>query len=206
MNGLPIITISRQYGSGGRAIGKLLAGHLGIPYYDNELITLAAQESGFSPSLFANADQNASNSLLFSLSMYSDQTGSSAAMPLGEQVFLIQSNIIRQVAANGPCVLVGRCADYVLGNMCLNVFLHAPLEWRIQHAITNYHLPAAKAREEILKTDKKRAVYYSHFTGDKWGDGSHYGLMLDVSCVGVEGAAAVLGSLAHEWAVLHKTV
>lgn len=106
MKEYPVITISRQYGSGGREVGQLLAKRLGIPYYDNELITLAAQESGFSPELFANADQNASNSLLFSLSLYGTTAGT-YNMPIGDQVFLIQSDIIRKVAEQGPCVIVG---------------------------------------------------------------------------------------------------
>ena len=126
MKPYPVITISRQYGSGGRDIGLALAKKLGIPYYDNELITMAAKESGFAPELFKNADQNASNSLLFSLSMYGTATGT-FNMPLGDQVFLIQSDIIKKVANEGPCIIIGRCADYILRDFpnSLSIFLHA---------------------------------------------------------------------------------
>ena len=180
MKEYPVITISRQYGSGGREVGQLLAKRLGIPYYDNELITLAAEESGFAPELFANADQNASNSLLFSLSLYGTTSGT-YNMPIGDRVFLIQSDIIRKVAQQGPCVIVGRCADYVLHENpnCLSVFLRAPLDWRIEHAVTNYGLAREGAKEAISRTDKKRSVYYQHFTGEKWGLSDTYHITVD---------------------------
>lgn len=195
----PVITISRQYGSGGREIGKALSEALSIPYYDNELIALAAQESGFSADLFKNADQNASNSLLFSLSMYGSATGT-YNMPLGDQVFVIQSDIIKKVAQKGPCIIVGRCADYTLREQknCLSVFLCAPLEVRINHAIKNYGVDAKKAREIITKTDKKRSVYYAHFTGEKWGSSENYHITIDTSRIGIEGTSRALAAIARD--------
>ena len=198
MSNCPVITISRQYGSGGRQIGRALSELLSIPYYDNELITLAAEESGFSPELFKNADKSASNSLLFSLSMYGATSSGSYNMPLGDQVFVIQSDIIKKVASQGPCIIVGRCADYTLRDKtnCLSVFLRAPLEVRIKHAIENYGVDPLKARDIINKTDKKRAVYYSHFTGDKWGNSENYHLTIDTSRVGIEETAKAIAAIA----------
>lgn len=200
MKEYPVITISRQYGSGGREIGQRLAKQLDIPYYDNELITMAAQESGFAPELFANADQNASNSLLFSLSLYGTTAGT-YNMPIGDQVFLIQSDIIRKVAEQGPCVIVGRCADYVLHENpnCLSVFLRAPLAWRIEHAVANYGLERMGAKDVINRTDKKRSVYYLHFTGEKWGVADTYHITVDTSRVGIPSTVDMLCGLAESW-------
>lgn len=193
MKNYPIITISRQFGSGGREIGKKMAEELKIPYYDNELITLAAEESGFAPELFQNADQNASNSLLFSLSMYGSTMGT-YNMPLGDQVFLIQSDIIKKVAGQGPCIIVGRCADYILRHRedCLSVFLRAPMDFRIKHAVENYNIYSDTARDIITKTDKKRAVYYAHFTGEKWGASENYHITVDTARVGIPQTADIL--------------
>lgn len=201
MKQYPVITISRQYGSGGREIGLTLAKKLDIPYYDNELITMAAQESGFSPDLFKNADQNASNSLLFSLSMYGSTTGT-FNMPLGDQVFLIQSDIIKKVAKEGPCVIVGRCADYVLRDFSnyLSVFLHAPLEHRLERAISYYDINPLKAKEIVTKTDKKRSVYYSHFSGEKWGTSENYHITANTACMGLAGTSEMLAFMADKLA------
>lgn len=201
MKSYPIITISRQYGSGGRDIGLALSKKLGIPYYDNELITMAAKESGFAPELFKNADQNASNSLLFSLSMYGTTTGT-FNMPLGDQVFLIQSDIIKKVAGEGPCIIIGRCADYILRELpnCLSVFLHAPLEQRLERAVDGYGVAPLKAKDVVVKTDKKRAVYYTHFTGEKWGVAENYHIAVNTARLGLEGAVDLLASLAEQMA------
>ncbi len=197
MSNHPIITISRQYGSGGREVGHMLSELLSIPYYDNELITIAAEESGFSPELFKNADKNASNSLLFSLSMYGSASSTNFHMPLGDQVFVIQSDIIKKVADQGPCIIVGRCADYTLKDRpnCLSVFLRAPLETRIKHAIESYGVDPDKARDIITKTDKKRSVYYSHFTGSKWGSSENYHMIIDTSRVGIEETAKAIAAI-----------
>lgn len=198
MKQYPVITISRQFGSGGRKIGQALSKKLGISYYDNELITMAAEESGFAPELFKNADQNASNSLLFSLSMYGSTNGT-FSLPLGDQVFIIQSDIIKKVAEQGPCIIVGRCADHILRDHsnCLSVFLHAPIEYRVKRSTVNYGLSADKAKETIIKTDKKRSVYYSHFTGEKWGTAENYHITVDTSRAGIEGTVAMLAAVAE---------
>ena len=136
-----IITISRQYGSGGREIGRRLAERLGIPYYDKELIILAAERSGYARSLFEEADQKASNSMIFSL-MRAGSMVNSYDLPLNDKIYLIQSGVIQQVARQGSCVIVGRCADYVLQDRfpCVNVFIHAALQKRMDRAVKVYGL------------------------------------------------------------------
>ncbi len=204
MKPYPVITISRQYGSGGRDIGLSLSKKLGIPYYDNELITMAAQESGFAPEIFKNADQNASNSLLFSLSMYGSTTGT-FNMPLGDQVFLIQSDIIKKVANEGPCIIIGRCADYILRDFpnCFSVFLHAPLDRRVEYAVGSYGVDPFKAKDVITKTDKKRSVYYTHFTGEKWGATENYHLSVDTVRMGIDGTTEAIALIAEHLAKLN---
>ncbi len=190
---LPVITLSRQYGSGGRRIGQELADALGIPFYDNELITLAAQESGFDKKMFEDADKAAYSSLLFSLSMYGG-SGGNFSMPLPDRVYLIQSDIIRKLAAEGPCVIVGRCADYILRREKnrLAVFLHAPQSDRIRRAVDEYGDDLSTAADKLAKTDKKRSVYYSHYTGENWGAATNYDLVLDTSAFGVEGTVELI--------------
>ncbi|MEG1773240.1 MAG: cytidylate kinase-like family protein [Oscillospiraceae bacterium] len=199
MSQLPVITVSRQYGSGGRYIAKMLASQLNIPYYDNELITLAAEQSGFDPKLFECADRNASNSLLFSLSLYSGVTGT-YNMPLGDRIFLIQSDIIRKVSDQGPCVIVGRCANYVLREHpnCVSVFLHAPIQKRVDRAVAFYSLEPGRAKEEIARIDKKRSVYYANFSGEKWGDAANYDLSINTDRVGTDGAVEILRCMAEQ--------
>ena len=173
-----VITISRQFGSGGRLIGKKLAESLEIPFYDKELITMAAQQSGYSKEIFEKADERATNSLLYTLSMNSyllhGMTGM-AELPLNDKVFLIQSEIIRKVASEGPCVIVGRCGDYVLRDRkdVLRVFVYAPKEWRLAYCKENNMLQAKDEKgikDEIDKTDRNRAAYYNYYTQNRWGD------------------------------------
>ena len=187
-----IITISRQYGSGGREIGAKLAERLGIVFYDNELISRAAKDSGFAEAAFENAENKATNSLLYSLAMgmnaYGNQDIGFAQLSLDDQIYLAQSNVIRKVAAEGPCVIVGRCADYVLReqNNVVNVIIWADLEFRKQRAINLYHLKANKAEEEILRTDKRRANYYNYHANEKWGKAENYHLSIRSDYIGID--------------------
>lgn len=188
-----IITISRQYGSGGREIGKLLAGQLGIPFYDNELITIAAKKSGYAEGLFEQADQKPTGSLLYSLSMF----GSNLAafdLPLNDKVFLIQSDIIREVAAKGGCVIVGRCADYVLREnpRCVNIFIYGDIDDRVKWAIQENEVEPDKARDTVLKIDKRRATYYNYYTSMKFGNAVNYHLCINSSVLGRNGSAEVI--------------
>ena len=130
MNKLPVITISREYGSGGRAIGERVAKELGVPFYDKQLILMAAKESGLSEEYIKKTEQMKSTSFLYGLYMGAQQ------LPMNDQIFLVQSKIIRKLADEGPCVIVGRCADYILRERedLLSVFVHAPVEFRAQRA------------------------------------------------------------------------
>lgn len=177
-----IITISRQYGSGGRIIAKKLAETLGIPFYDNELITMAAEKTGLSVECFKDAEKTSIGNLFFSLTSLTPSMDS-VGLPLNEKVFLVQSQVIKEVAEEGSCVIVGRSANYVLQDNpnCINVFLQADLEDRVKRAVEVYNQPAEGAEALVLKTDKRRANYYNYFTGGKWGKAENYDLILNTS-------------------------
>ena len=184
---LPVITISREYGSGGRAIGEKLAKELGIPFYNKELILMAAKESGLSEEYIKKTEQMKSTSFLYGLYM------GAQALPMNDQIFLVQSKIIREIAEEGPCVIVGRCADYILRerNDLLNVFIHAPLAFRAERAKTVYGKDAGNMEDFVKKQDKKRASFYNYFSQNKWGDARHYHLAIS-SEYGVDFAVEVL--------------
>lgn len=188
-----IVTISRQYGSGGREIGRRLAQSLGIPFYDKELISMAAKESGYAEELFDKADSQATNSLLYSLSLYSTTMGL-YDMPLNDKLYIVQSETIRKVAAQGSCVIVGRCADYVLREDpdVINIFIHSDMENKIRRAVEEYDLPKEGIVEYITKTDKKRATYYNYYTGLKWGRAENYHLTLRTDTVGLDAAVETI--------------
>lgn len=182
MNENKIITISRQYGSGGRIVGKKLADVLGVPFYDNELITLAAEKTGLSVECFKDAEKTSTGNLFFSLTTLTPSIDS-YGLPLSEKIFLVQSQVIKEVAEQGPCVIVGRSANYVLSENpnCINIFLQADLKDRVERAITLYDLEEKGAEATVLKTDKRRANYYNYFTGGKWGKAENYDLVLNTS-------------------------
>lgn len=188
-----IITISRQYGSGGRLIGKMLAERLDIPFYDNELITLAAEKTGLSKDCFKDAEQTSTGNLLLSLTTLTPSMDS-FGLPLNEKIFLVQSQVIKEVAEQGSCVIVGRSADYVLSDMpnCINVFLQADLKDRVARSIKEYGLPGKNAEAAVLKTDKKRAGYYNYFTGQKWGKAEQYDLIFNTSRMDLEKTVEIL--------------
>lgn len=187
-----IITISRQFGSGGREIGAKLAAKLGVPFYDNELITRAAKESGFAEAAFENAEKKATNSFLYSIAMgmnaYGNQDIGFTHLSLDDQIYLAQSNVIHKIALEGPCVIVGRCADYVLRDMdhVVHIFIWAGLEARKRRAINLYHLKESKAEEEILKNDKQRANYYNYHANEKWGKAENYHLSIKSDSIGID--------------------
>ena len=182
MNQNKVITISRQYGSGGRIVAKKLADALGIPFYDNELITMAAEKTGLSVECFKDAEKTSFGNLFFSLTSLTPSLDS-AGLPLNEKIFLVQSQVIKEVAAAGPCVIVGRSADYVLqdNSNVINVFLQADLPDRVKRAIDAYGQDTEGAEAMVVKTDKRRANYYNYFTGRKWGKAENYDLILNTS-------------------------
>jgi cytidylate kinase len=184
-----IITISREYGSGGRAIGHLVAEKLGVPYYDKELIRLVASESGFSSEYVEGAGEHAPNSLLFNFAMAPVycSTFSQDILPNTDKLFVAQSRVITGLAEKGPCVIVGRCADYILRERedCLNVFIHADMESRVQRAVSKYSVPAADAEDELRKKDKARANHYKRYTGQIWGAAKNYHMTLNSGKLGL---------------------
>lgn len=190
-----VITIGREYGSGGREIGRKLAQALGIKFYDKEIIDMAAKESGMSKEVFEKVDETAVNSLLYSIVSGAYMMGSHISpildLPINDKLFILESNIIKEIVAKESCVIVGRCADYILRDYknCINIFIHAPLQTRIEHAITNYNLPKEKAEQKINKIDKKRATYYNYYTGNKWGQTQLYELSIDSSILGIDATA-----------------
>ena len=189
-----VITISREYGSGGREIGEKLAAKLGVPFYDNEIISRAAKETGFSEAIFEQAESKATNSLLYSIAMgmnlYPGQDMAFAGLSLDDRVFLVQSNIIRKVAEEGPCVIVGRCADYILKDHknVINIFVQASVDFRIARAIEQYSLSKTTAAEQVLKNDKRRANYYKYHAGDRWANMKNYDLSIRSDFGGIDHA------------------
>ena len=188
-----VITISRQYGSGGRFVGKMLAEKLGIPFYDNEIITLAAKESGYAENIFEKAEQISTHSLLYSLSMFGSAAGV-YGLPLSDKVFLIQSDIIKKCAEKGPCVIVGRCSDYVLRDFdnTINFFIYSDMEHKIKRAVEFYGVNEAKAQSIIEQKDKKRATYYNYYTSNRWGDIDNYNMAINSDSIGIENAVKLL--------------
>lgn len=198
MNNPTIITISRQYGSGGREIGRKLAQRLGIPFYDYELISLAAKESGYAEELFAHVESKTNtNSFLYSLSLVRTSRGS-LAKPLNDRLFAIQSDIVHKVAAEGSCVIVGRCADYILKNdfNCLNVFIYADNPSKVRRVMQRKNISEKQAIEAVLTTDKRRATYYNYYTDGKWGKMGSYDIAINSSSSSIDNIVDILEKLA----------
>lgn len=200
MNSNYIITIGRQFGSGGREIGEALAKKLGIPFYDKELISMAAKESGQDAEVFDQVDERATNSLLYSLSMglynFGNSFTNSSELPVNDRLYILQHQIIKKLADEGPCVIVGRCADYVLKDKenCVNVFIHANMEYRKKRAIEIHDVKKNKAEQIINKTDKIRANYYGFYSGQKWGFAQNYDICIDSSKLTTDQAVALIES------------
>ena len=176
-----VITIGREFCTGGLDIARAVAQAMGAPMYDKELITLAAKESGLSEQAIAAGEKRPSGSLLYNLYPMG------ADLPLSDQVFVVQSQVIRDLADKGPCVIVGRCGDYVLRNRAdvLRVFLHAPLDFRRRRAQAEGAVPAdadeRAATALVEKEDRRRAAYYNFYSEFRWGEASHYDLCLNTA-------------------------
>ena len=195
-----IITIGRQFGSGGREIGEKLAKHYGIKYYDKELLTRTAKESGFCEEMMHNHDERPTNSFLYNLVMdtYSFGYNSSAFvdMPISHKVFLAQFDTIKKIANEGPCVIVGRCADYALSEYpnCLHVFIHADEKSKIKHIMEKHGdvTTEQKARDMMIKKDKQRQSYYNYYSSKKWGRADSYDLTINSGILGEGGTVKLL--------------
>ena len=188
-----IYTIGREFGSLGKQVGQDLAKRLGIKFYDKELLQKAAKESGLCEEIFESHDEKPTNSFLYSLVMDTYTGGSYSTapfldMPLNHKVFLAQFDAIKKLAGEGPCVMVGRCADYALADCkdCFSVFVHADFDWRINRIAAKYNKTPKEARDIITKTDKSRASYYNYYTNKKWGSAKSYNLCIDSSKYGID--------------------
>ncbi|MDL2236736.1 cytidylate kinase-like family protein [Christensenellaceae bacterium OttesenSCG-928-K19] len=200
-----IITLGRQFGSGGREIGRMLAQRMDVPFYDRDLIRLAAEESGYNSEVLESADEKATNIFLQSFATTAYTAGSRISLPteisLNDKLFFAQADVIKKAAEKGPCVIVGRCADYILRDRsdCLNVFIHAPLETRIERVMNLYKLGLTyeEAKNTILKTDKKRANYYNYYSNKEWNSIESYDLTLNCDATGIEGTVETIIEVAR---------
>ncbi len=185
-----IITLGRQFGSGGGSIAKAVGRRLGIKVYDNALISEAAQEIGYSKDLFAHSGEKKS---IFSMSSFfaSGRYGTmSDGYAVDSSLFNLQSDVIRSIAENGDAIIIGRCADYILRDLnILSVFITAPLDFRVQRITDREQLSEKDAESLILKKDRIRETYYNFFTLGTWGKADNYDLCIDSSILGIEGTA-----------------
>ncbi len=192
-----LVTISREYGSGGRIIGKILAQKLEVPFYDKEeLIDLAAERSGFSKELLAGAELKAKNSFAYNLSsaLSFNEATSGSPLSVNEKLFLATFQTIREIGEKGEDVIVGRCADYVLREIAgvTNVFIYADQEDRLRRAVESYGENPDDVREIVATYDKARQNYYNYHTGQKWGEFKNYNLAINSSYITEEEAANLI--------------
>ncbi len=198
------ITIARQYGSGGREIGERVAELLGIKTYDKEFVTLAAKDDeSVSEEALKKVDERATSSLLYTLAMGSNLFGLSAGhspvLPLNDKLFVKQSSLVREIAERESCVLIGRCADYVLRENPdrLSVFIYADIEDRKNRVASRHSISKTEALDLINKTDRRRASYYNFYTGGKWGKYDNYHIAVNSSVLGMEGTARLIADMAR---------
>lgn len=197
-----IVTIARQYGSGGREIGEEVARLLGCRAYGNELITMAAERGDLHEESLRRVDEVSAGSLLYTLAMGSNMHGihtpTHLHTPLNDRLFFLQSDIIREIAEREDAVLIGRCADYVLEGHAplLRVFIYANEECRIRRIMGRHAIPEGRAADLMRKTDNRRANYYNFYTGRKWGQQETYDLSVNSSLLGVADSAKMIADFA----------
>lgn len=189
-----IITIGRQFGSGGHEVGEKLAKELGIKFYDKELIKIMAKKSGLCEKVLESYDEKPMNSLLYSIVMDVYPSVMYTGPTIDQQIYQACYDTIRHVADEGSCVIVGRSADYILRDHkeLISVFIHADNAFRAARVKAEYHLPDDKVQDMLVKTDKKRASYYNFQSENKWGMAASYNLCLDTSILGIDGAVKLL--------------
>lgn len=185
-----VITISREFGSGGRTVGKLVANKLGIPCYDQEIIQKIAQESGYCEEYIAEKTDRAHNKLLSGTFAFRDYYGNS----IQDKIWLAQLKAIVEVANKGPCVIVGRCADFILEDTAdlLKVFIHADNKSRAERIVKQYGESEQSPEKRLKEKDKRRAAYYQVNTDKKWGDMKNYDISLSTSALGIEKCADII--------------
>lgn len=193
-----LVTISREYGSGGRVIGKLVAEKLGVQFYDKEIIDMAVAESGFSREMIESAELKAKSSFAYSLAstVSFGESVSGSALSVNEKLFLAQFEVIKKIGEQSEGVIVGRCADYVLRDMpgVTNVFIYSEIEARIKRCVEVYGEDPAKVRDVIATYDKARQNYYNYHTCQKWGEFKNYNLAINSYCISEDEAADLIVS------------
>lgn len=193
-----IITLGREFGSGGRQIAKAVAEELGYAFYDKELIAKAAEASGMDKTLLEQNDETIKGNFFhnFTLGLYNaaNTFAEMSDISLNDRAFLIQSQVIKEIAERENAVIVGRCADYVLRDYenCYHAFIFAPIEDRIERAATEYGMSRKNLKETIIKMDKRRSSYYNYYTGKKWGRAVSYHMALDSGKLGTEKCVAII--------------
>ncbi len=205
-----VITIGRQFGSGGHEIGEKVAAYFGIKYYDRELLTRAAKESGFCEEMLQNHDEVPTNSFLYNLVMdtysFGYNTSAFVDMPISHKVFLAQFDAIKKIAEEEPCVIVGRCADYALADYknCIHLFIYGDEEHKIKRIMEKYDLTESKARDMMIKKDKQRQSYYNYYSSKKWGRADSYDLCVNSSVLGVEGTVKLIAQYVEDFEAMHS--
>ena len=193
-----IITIGRQFGSGGKEIGEKVAEYFQIKCYDKELLNRAAKESGYCQELLESHDERPTTSFLYNLVMDTYSFGYNASsfmdMPISHKVFLAQFDAIKRIAEEAPCVIVGRCADYALSDMkrCLHLFIYGEEETKVKRIMDKYSLSEQKALDMIIKKDKQRQSYYNYYSTKKWGRADTYDLCINSSKFGIDGSVELI--------------
>jgi cytidylate kinase len=195
-----IITISREFGSGGRTIGRLVAEKLGIPFYDKELVDHIALESGFAPNFVEEHGEHAPGKSIFAYA-FAQQSAPGALYGLSTADFVwnVQCNVILQLAEKGPCVIVGRNADYILKDRpdCLHAYIHASTEFRADRIVKLYGESEKSPEARLQEKDKRRRVNYHHYTGRTWGTAQNYDICLDSSTLGIEKCVDIILSMVN---------
>ncbi len=192
-----VVTISRQCGSGGRYIGERLAKNLGISCYDEKLMDMVAKESGFALDFVEEKGERITGSLLFNIASslsYANNVFSGNGMSLQDEIYFIQNRIIKELAEKEPCVIVGRCADYVLRERtdCLNVFISADEKSKLERAVRDYGIPEKDAATILKKKDKARYNHYKYYTDQEWGMAQNYDICLNSSLFGIDGCVEII--------------
>lgn len=205
-----VITIGRQFGSAGKEIGEKVAQYFDIPYYNKELLSRAAKESGFCEEMLENHDERPTSSFLYNLVMDTYSFGYNAShfvdMPISHKVFLAQFDTIKKIASEGPCVIVGRCADYALNDMknCVHIFIYADEQTKVERIMKEYEVDAAKAKDMCNKKDKQRQSYYNYYSSKKWGRADSYDLCINSSILGVDGTVKLLTQYIEDFETKQK--
>ena len=198
---MKIITIGRQFGSGGHDIGELVSKKLDYAFYDKKIVDMAAEKSNISSDAVKNVDEKATSSLLYSLvsgnySLRGINAPLYYEMPLNDKLFIAESQIIKEIASKENSVIVGRCADYILeddkNTELFNVFIYAPLEYRVKRVMSELNISEKAARDKVNKTDKQRKTYYSYYTNRDWGKMLNYDLCINSAKTGIDEAAQII--------------